>query len=271
MNLTDTHLQFLYQGFLNTPSLWNSNAVLDLKQFQISDIKQTPLFKRALHKQLRLGQLAEQFVFNQLEQIEGFNILFENIQIQKEKQTLGELDALIEFENKQIHLEIVYKFYLYDENLGDSELKQWIGPNRNDSLIEKLSKLKNKQLPLLYSSECESALEKINLNPQAFNQHILFKAQLFIPYQKSVGFSLLNENCVCGFYINKEQLSEFNTCEFYIPSKLDWFLDTNNSVSWLNFETFKTQADVFLLQSKSPLIWIKSSNQKILKCFLVWW
>ena len=35
-------------------------------QLQINENKST-LFKRKLNKQLRLGQLAEQFVFNQLE------------------------------------------------------------------------------------------------------------------------------------------------------------------------------------------------------------
>ena len=44
-----------------------------------------------------------------------------------------------------IHLEIVYKFYLYDNTIGTSEIDHWIGPNRNDSLREKLEKLKSKR------------------------------------------------------------------------------------------------------------------------------
>jgi len=270
MSLTATHLQRLYLGYLNTPLLWNSSSVLGLHQLQIDD-DSTFLFKRSLHKRLRLGQLAEQFVFNQLEQLQNCRILVENIQIQKEKQTLGELDALIELERKPIHLEIVYKFYLYDETLGVSEIEQWIGPNRNDSLIEKITKLKNKQLPLLYSSECQSILKELDLNNLSFQQNVFFKAQLFVPYQKSVNFSLLNKNCVSGFYINTEQLNDFSTCEFYIPSKLNWFLDVDHAVDWLNLESFKIEADIFLKQSKSPLIWIKKSNGSLLKCFLVWW
>ncbi|WP_456437769.1 DUF1853 family protein [Psychroserpens sp.] len=270
MSLTNSHLQRLYQGYLNTQLLWESNPVLGLNQLQFHYDSAT-LFKRPLHKQLRLGQLAEQFVFNQLEQFEDCRILAENIQIQKGKQTLGELDALIELDKNSIHLEIVYKFYLYDETLGTSEIEQWIGPNRNDSLIEKLSKLKNKQLPLLYSSDCKSTLEAFDLNTETFQQHVLFKAQLFIPYQKSIICNQLNKNCINGFYINKIQLEDFNTCEFHIPSKLDWFLNVDNSVHWLDIESLKTEAEVFLEQSKSPLIWIKKQDSTLLKSFLVWW
>ncbi len=105
MSLTDSHLQCLYHGFLNTPLLWNSSPVLGLNQLQIHD-NDIVLFERPLHKRLRLGQLAEQFVFNQLEQLEDCRILAENLQIQKERQTLGELDALIELDRESIHLEI---------------------------------------------------------------------------------------------------------------------------------------------------------------------
>ena len=218
-----------------------------------------------------MGQLAEQFAFNQLEQLDDCKILAENLQIQKDKQTLGEIDALIELNQKTIHLEIIYKFYVYDESLGASELERWIGPNRKDSLFEKITKLKTKQLPLLYSSECESVLDALELDRTNIQQMVLFKAQLFIPYQKSVCFNQLNEACVNGFYLKTSQLSDFNTCEFYIPKKLDWFLDANNSIDWLSFEIFKMKVETFLNESQSPLIWIKQANGKLLKSFLVWW
>ena len=269
MSLNDSHLEHLYQGFLNTALLWTSDAIFDLKQLEIPN--NSSMFRRPLLKQFRLGQLAEQFLFNQLEHTGHCKILAENVQIQKEKQTLGELDALLEFHSELIHLEIVYKFYLYDESLGSSEIERWIGPNRNDSLIEKVRKLKNSQLPLLYSSECESTLKTLHLNPQTFQQNVLFKAQLFLPYQESVSFDELNENCVCGFYINPTQLEDFNTCQFYIPKKLDWFLEPENWIDWLDIRSFKSQAEVFLKQSKSPLIWVKKPDNRLLKCFLVWW
>jgi hypothetical protein len=60
-------------------------------------------------------------------------------------------------------------------------------------------------------------------------------------------------------------------CQFYIPSKLDWFLEPNLDVNWLDFEQFRTRVETFLNQFKSPLIWIKKPDDSVLKCFLVWW
>lgn len=270
MSITDSHLQYLYKGYVKTPLLWKSNPVFGLYQFQI-DSETGLKFERTIQKRLRLGQLAEQFVFNQLEHIEKCKILAENVQIQKEKQTLGELDALITFDKKPLHLEIIYKFYLYDDTLGATEIERWIGPNRKDSLIEKINKLKNKQLPLLHTKDCGSTLEQFQLNTEDFEQRVLFKAQLFIPYNSSVVFKDLNQDCIIGYYLDTNQLEEFGDCSFYIPPKLDWLLEVNHSAEWLSFETFKLQVQVFLQQNKSPLVWIKKPNDDLLKCFLVWW
>lgn len=263
------YIENLYIGFCNTKLLWKYRFK-GLNQLNLMDIPETQ-FNRQLLKKRRLGQLAEQFAFNQLEQLDDCKILAENLQIHKNKQTLGELDALIKLNQETIHLEIIYKFYVYDDTIGTSELEGWIGPNRKDSLIEKITKLKTKQLPLLYSSECESVLNALELDRTNIQQKVLFKAQLFIPYQKSIHFSQLNEDCVNGFYFKTSQLNDFDTCEFYIPEKLEWFLDVNDSVDWLSFENFKKDVETFLSESQSPLIWIKKTDGKLLKSFLVWW
>ena len=157
MNLSPQHLQALYQAYCKTHLLWKRADINNLKQLNIP-IDFDIVFLRKLEKRIRLGQLAEQFVFNQLDTCESIELLAENIQIQKDKQTLGELDALLKVDNQPIHLEIVYKFYVYDDTLGNTELKRWIGPNRKDSLVEKLTKLQDKQLPLLYSQDCKKTL-----------------------------------------------------------------------------------------------------------------
>ena len=263
------YIEHLYKGFCATQVLWKHEfkGLIPLGKI----LKPKATFSRDIYKKQRLGHLAEQFTFNQLEVLKDGHILAENLQIQKEKQTLGELDAIIQIDQTIIHLEIVYKFYLFDDTLGDSEFEQWIGPNRKDSLFEKISKLKNKQFPLLYSQECKPVLKALNLTSDSILQRVLFKAQLFIPYQKSVRFDELNQDCVCGFYINKQQLEDFRACEFYLPSKLDWFLEVNDLIEWLDFETFKLNADCFLKTSQSPLIWMKTRDGSLLKCFLVWW
>ena len=100
---------------------------------------------------------------------------------------------------------------------------------------------------------------------------VLFKAQLFVPYQQQVDFEILNVDCICGFYINTSQLELFKTYQFYIPIKLDWFLAPKKSVDWLSFSKFKTTTKSFTDGNKSPLIWMKSNTGLLSKAFLVWW
>ncbi len=68
-------------------------------------------------------------------------IIGQNIQVIENKITISELDCLILDNHKPVHIEIVYKFYLYDESLTGNEIDKWIGPNRNDSLKHKITKL----------------------------------------------------------------------------------------------------------------------------------
>lgn len=270
MNLSPQHLQALYQAYCKTHLLWKRADVNNLKQLQIpSDFDS--IFLRKLERRFRLGQLAEQFVFNQLDTCQTTEILAENIQIQKNKQTLGELDTLLLVDKKPIHLEIIYKFYVYDETLGTQEIERWIGPNRKDSLIEKLTKLQDKQLPLLYSQNCKVALKELELEDYSFEQQVLFKAQLFVPYQKVIDFKLINEDCVSGFYMNTVQLETFKNHQFYSPSKLDWFLDPHENVNWLEYSYFRSESKEFLDNNQSPLFWLKTETGELSKCFLVWW
>ena len=270
MEISKQHLQALYNAYCKTQLLWNADTVLNIKQFKIpADPSST--FKRKLKRNLRLGQLAEQFVFNQIEASVDMELLAENIQVKKGKDTLGELDALVISEGKPIHLEIIYKFYLYDADTGTTEIEQWIGPNRKDSLIEKLTKLSEKQLPLLHSVECKTMLEALHMEHIHFEQQVVFMAQLFVPYQQEVAYDNLNANCASGFYIRKAQFGRFKHCEFYIPTKLDWFLAPENDVIWLSYDTFLSKADAFLNDKRSPLFWMKNETNDLSKGFLVWW
>lgn len=270
MNSTTAHLQQRYQGFCSTHSLWENTAIAGIQSFVVPH-DYSNKFLRTLNKKRRLGQLAEQFVFNQIETSKHSELLVENLQIQENKNTLGELDALLLYNGKPIHLEIIYKFYLYDPSLGHSELSKWIGPNRKDSLIEKLDKLKNKQLPLLYSTNCKDTLTNLNLGHYEYVQRVLFKAQLFVPYQMQVEFTKLNSNCVQGFYINMNQLVEFETHQFFIPEKLDWFLEPHHDVNWIDCKDFVKRALEFKDSKQSPLFWMLTTNKALHKCFLSHW
>lgn len=246
------------------------SKVEGIQQFEL-DIESSSVFHRTISKRIRLGQLAEQFVFNQIEDSKGFDLIAENIQIKVDQRTIGELDAIVQKENRLVHLEIVYKFYVYDPTQGASEIERWIGPNRKDSLIEKLTKLKTKQFPLLYHASTIELLSQLDIDVKTLEQQVLFKAQLFLPYSHEITFEQLNPKCVQGFYIHKNDLKQFEHHLFYIPTKYDWILDPNDSVDWQSLMSFYTATEAYFSQKQSPLFWMKTPEGLLHKGFIVWW
>ena len=270
MNLNiPKNIQAQYQGYLKTPMLWK-NSVFGLKQFEFSTEK-TTVFNETISENLRLGKRVERFVCSELEQNRAIEILLENEQVQNEKITIGEIDCILKHNTTPIHLEIIYKFYLFDERVGKSEIEHWIGPNKNDTLLKKLTKLKEKQLPLLYNRLTKSLLDNLSLKVNEIQQAVYFKAQLFVPYQKEVEFKELNKDCVNGFYVKLSEITKFSGCKFYIPTKINWLLEVQTYVDWLNYNQFLETVTVITNQKTSPLCWIKFPNGNIQKFFVVWW
>ncbi|TDQ25655.1 DUF1853 family protein [Tenacibaculum caenipelagi] len=264
-------LQLQYEGFSQTPFLWYGKGVFNLEQFAISPTLISS-FNEDITQKLRLGKLVERFVSFELQHDNDITILAENIQIQQEKLTLGELDCILKQNTHLIHLEIIYKFYLYDASVGNSEIDHWIGPNRRDSFIQKLNKLQEKQLPLLYSSQCKKHLDQLGLDVSEIVQKVYFKAQLFVPLQDiNKEFPLVNNECIYGFYIYSKELSRFSDCKFYIPNKHNWLVTPYPKVDWLNFNAFQNKLQQFLDEENAPLCWLKKPNGELLKFFVVWW
>jgi hypothetical protein len=259
-----------FEGFRDTPFLWID--LLDGLTMLSEDaqfIEDSPKFDSKSH--IRLGKLIEQFVLFEFDKDASIEVLKSNIQVFQNQITIGEIDVLIKQLSVLIHLEIVYKFYLYDPSIS-GELMRWIGPNRNDSLVQKISKLKGKQLPLLYHSATEKLLNELNVKSEEFKQQLYFKAQLFVPYQElESAFPKVNNECVQGFYIRYKELSLFSNHTFYIPSKLDWLVVPHMDVEWIPEQAFNSSVLEFLLANKSPLCWLKSPKGKIQKFFVVWW
>ena len=263
-------LQRNFEGYLNTSLLWYNAEVYGLQQYDLKE-PVSPLFTEQIINYLRLGKLVERFVFHQLHDDPFCTILTENIQIQDGKRTIGEMDALLTHKKIPIHLEIVYKFYVYDPNVGNDELSHWIGPNRKDSLIQKLDKLKEKQLPLLYHPKTQSLIGDLGLTLKEIKQQVVFKAQLFLPlHQGEILFSVLNPNAVEGFYVKKNEIEQFKTAQFYIPEKTNWLMAIDKSVIWLNYDDFTIQISKSLDRKMAPLCWL-NQNGVLSKFFVVWW
>lgn len=266
-SLNSKNIQQQYEGFLETKPLWNA-SFYGLTQLQLTSQSST-IYNGTLSKSPRLGKRVESFVSCFLQHIKNIRIVHENVQIQKNKRTIGEIDCILYQDNTPIHLEIVFKYYLYDATIGDDEIAHWIGPNRNDSLQQKIEKLASKQFPLLYKEETQ---KYIDMDVDCIQQRVLFKAQLFVPFaNNNVVFEEINAACVAGFYIYRDELSNFTDCKFYIPAKLDWLVVPKKHIDWLSYDAYKELTNLLLDEKKSPLCWLKKSNGELFKFFLVWW
>lgn len=260
-----------FKAYQNTPHLWHG-YLNGLHSFKLPST-QVAFKPTATQKRLRLGKWVEQFAVHQIKIHESYKLLAESLQILRDKQTLGELDILFVKASQAIHLECVYKFYLYDHTRSYKKpLEYWIGPNRTDALVYKLDKLKTKQLPLLYHPTCESYLNHLGYSSSDFKQYLQFKAQLFLPLnQLHLDIYPLNKSCIQGFHCSIEALATFKDFQLYIPHKLDWLLKPHLNVEWLTFsEGYKSIEDQ-CQKHRSPLVWLKDPEQHLQKAFITWY
>ncbi|HSI68982.1 MAG TPA: DUF1853 family protein [Gillisia sp.] len=271
-------LQFL--GFLSTPPLWEDSSLFKLKQFSIPqvnypEIPDFPTELPSLETNYVLGKRIEDFYSLILSRSSEFNILAQRLQIFRNKITVGELDFILEVpeEEKVIHLEVVYKFYIYDPTIKE-ELDRWIGPNRKDTLIRKLAKLKQKQLPLLYREDTIKALEKRGVEYKNVKQEVSFLAHLFIPgHLKQEVFSQINNKGIVGTWIHLKEFikNDFGMHKFFIPHKQDWPIDPSYNTTWLTYDKIFVEVEEKIASKRSPLIWMRTSLGNFERFFIVWW
>lgn len=221
---------------------------------------------------LRLGHLAEKVIAESINLSSNYKIIFENTQIFKGKETIGELDFIIEElqSKKIIHLELAYKFYLFDPNISEIQIENWVGPNRKDSLIEKLDKLRLKQFPLLAHPSTKSILQNINIGE--ITQALCLLVSLFIPYEYKSNFTPTIRNALRGYYLNIESFKGLNHLgnRYYIPSKKEWGMDPSLNNNWSDFREVEKNICASVEEKQAPMVWLKDGESY--KCiFIVWW
>lgn len=207
-----------------------------------------------------------------LKQSINFELLAANLQIHGEKKTLGELDYIVRNlqTDEVLHIELACKFYLYDENAGEVAEQKWIGPNRKDSLYEKLEKLKHKQFPLLQTSETSKVLTSLGI-PKPTSQELCLKALLFLPKELSAEvFPKHVKDCIVGHYLKQNDLVEEVDAKYAIPLKKEWLLPIDSITDWHHFSEINVLIGEQLKVKKSPLLY-KKTPHNLERFFIVWW
>ena len=247
-------------------------SITGIQTFNLSDLNLPTDPDFPLPNNLRLGHLAEKIVSELIKLSTNYKVLYENVQLIEAKRTLGEIDFIIENEdtNQRIHLELAYKFYLFDPSISSEPIDNWIAPNRNNSLQGMLEKLKRKQFPLLYHQAAKSKLENIEINE--LSQAVCLIANLFIPYEYKAIFAPAYTQAIKGYYLNMDTLISLDktTISYHIPSKKEWGMDPAGNEIWTDFNDIEGGIRASMEEERAVLCWEKCDDAYS-AFFIVWW
>lgn len=163
-------------------------------------------------KNKRLGFYAEallSFFFQTFSQIE---LLLQNHQIIDDKRTLGELDFIIKWNKRVIHIECAVKYYLCDHLRDLNDLHSWVGPACKDDLGRKIEKVIEKQLPMINFTKLNG-----ELSPNEVESYLFLKGKMFI--NQEISCKWINIESLGKYY----RLSEINgSKDLYLLMKPFW-------------------------------------------------
>jgi len=258
------------KSILNTAYL--ETSITGLKTFNLSNLNLPDDPDFPLPNNLRLGHLTEKIVSVLIKSSTNYKVLHENVQLIENKITLGEIDFIIEEKttNQLIHLELAYKFYLFDPSISSEPINNWIAPNRNNSLSGMLEKLKQKQFPLLYHKAAKSKLGNIAINK--VSQEVCLLASLFIPYQYKGNFNPAYEKAIKGYYLNIDKFIslDHSAKSYYIPQKKEWGMSPSENETWVDFNNVAEHIAPSIKEERAVLCWQKEKNSYS-SFFIVWW
>jgi len=247
-------------------------SITGLPSFSLSDLDVPSDIDFVIPTNLRLGHLAESVVAALIKASTNYDLLYENVQLIDDGRTIGEIDFIIKNKESELlkHVELAYKFYLYDPKLSSKPIHNWIGPNRNDSLSEKLTKTRNSQFPLLYHDVARSVFSDIEISEMS--QALCLLVTLFVPYGYDADFSPEYNRAIKGFYIGAEKFKSWDHSEkiYYIPSKKEWGIDPATNDNWTDFYGIADRIDISISERQAPLVWQRCGNSYMM-FFIVWW
>lgn len=266
-----------FEGFLATSQIFAENILFEYPLYQTSN--QAPegkLPEVTAPSATVLGKRMEHFFACYISCFTSEEILAQNRQIIRNKETLGELDFLLkDTASKDVsHVEMIFKFYLFDPDTGTSELDHLIGPNKRDSLNRKLDRLHKRQFPLLFQDATKEFLSTLNVDADHVTQKMCFKASVFLPkHFKTFSFEKLNPETVAGSWIRASEFTfeAYGKNSFFTPKKKYWPVLPERNKTWFSFEDIREQIQPLLENKFAPLLWMKTPEGNHERMFVVWW
>lgn len=127
----------------------------------------------------RLGHYAESLIAYWLATNHRYQLIAQNLRIQVEGKTLGELDFVVldRCSGMQCHWEVAVKFYLGAHSA--TCLDEWVGLQRQDCLQRKVNHLFSQQIERSNAPACQQHLSTLGIEIQ--KRHIWTKGRLYYP------------------------------------------------------------------------------------------
>lgn len=266
-----------FKGFLSTPQIFAENSIFGYPSFNTLENCSKALDFEPIDPPAKvLGKRMEDFFAQYVINFTPEEILVRNEQIIEGKNTVGEIDFLLRHPASEIvsHVEMIFKFYLFDPESGTSELDHFIGPNKRDSLNRKLERLQKRQFPLLFHSATKKLLNSLELHAEDVVQKICFKAAVFLPlFMKEHVPTQINPETLTGYWIKAKEFTPeaYGENLFFIPGKFYWPVDPRVNEVWKPFQIIEEELQVLLKKRFAPLIWMKTPAGNHERLFIVWW
>lgn len=150
-------------------------------------------------KNKRLGFYCESLLSYFFQTYPGITLWLQNIQLQENKRTIGEIDFVISWKGKPYHLELAVKYYLLLPSSNPQIASNWIGPSRKDDLHKKLTKVQHHQLPLGKHQSIQKRLPDAISEP--LTSYFLFRGHFFV--HDDIKATFLNKE-VSRYYFEEE-------------------------------------------------------------------
>ena len=262
-----------YTWLIKSPLLFESGLVantsyqtffydLTLAQIDFEPIHNS-LLNRAINNNkqryhLPLGKYVETLFEQHFNKDSNIQLLQQNTQVQGNKETIGEIDYLLEIDQTVTHIELAIKFYLCYNNPQDP--KHWIGPNAKDNLANKLTK--NEHAFALTKRDQHKHLWK--KTPTQW-QWLIKGCWFFHPNQPKTLLKSANSNSEQGiWFYAKEATTYINDHQFYIPSKLEWITPSTVATNTLDKSSLLSLVNNhFALNNRAVMIWNLTTQQRI--------
>lgn len=197
---------------LDTPDIEEQLEFLDQNPEQL-------LNKLRQQARFRLGYYFEDLVRLYLKSFFQPSDIKSNIQVSRDKTTVGEYDFLLALpDGKKIHLETAVKYYLCTSEAPDNcRLEDFIGPNCTDRLDRKWQRLTTHQINLSNTAAGKDQAIALDLLPD--QRSILLRGYLFYPHQQWRDFeapSPVSPDHLRGWWIRDNAIESLNQDSRYV-------------------------------------------------------